>query len=326
MVSYINTLQNNSPSQIELRKKLAEQMLASASSQQVQSPLQAIGRFAREATAKRDLESAARDEQALQQARREQLLNAMTGGDPSKAASLEMLPTGSLEQLLMNRYKPSEPITLKQGETVYDPATGQPIYTAPMQQKPQAPVSVRPGQTLVDPMTGEPIYTAPAAEPKLPAGYRMSETGEAEPIPGTLQAVQMQEAQSKQQKGNMLKTEALRLVDELLADKDAIYSAAGPFDAMTPTFFSDAKDAEIKLDTLANILTAENLDMMKGILSDTDIKILRSIQAGGLRLDRGDKQLIAELERMQKALQNAQQTQSGQATQGGAMEDPLGIR
>lgn len=52
------------------------------------------------------------------------------------------------------------PIELSPGATLYDPLTGQPIFTAPSSSE-FKPISVAPGSTLYDPSTGEPIYTAP---------------------------------------------------------------------------------------------------------------------------------------------------------------------
>jgi hypothetical protein len=48
------------------------------------------------------------------------------------------------------------------GETLFDPRTGKPIYTA--DQKPQGPQTVSPGQVIVDPATGREIYSAPEKE------------------------------------------------------------------------------------------------------------------------------------------------------------------
>ena len=58
-------------------------------------------------------------------------------------------------------YKPEtlKPISVSPGETIYDPNTGEILYTIPG--KTERPITVSPGQTLFDPSTGEALFTAP---------------------------------------------------------------------------------------------------------------------------------------------------------------------
>lgn len=78
--------------------------------------------------------------------------------------------------------QPRQPITVAPGSTLVDPATGQPIYSAPDRtapDRPVSPVSLSPGQVLVDPSTGKPIYRNPAL-PKEPTGPNAGPPAESE--------------------------------------------------------------------------------------------------------------------------------------------------
>jgi hypothetical protein len=67
-----------------------------------------------------------------------------------------------------------------------------------------------------------------------------------------------------------------------------------------PNVSNSAVDAEADLTTLSNLLTTENLGLLKGVLSDTDMKVLASIGSG--ELAGSDKKALAALRRMRSAL------------------------
>ncbi len=104
-------------------------------------------------------------------------------------------------------------------------------------------------------------------------------------------------------KAGNVKQDVNRLVKELLEDKDAIRAAVGPFDqsVFSPTLIGPTLVAETKINQLKSILTAENMDIMTGVLSESDIKIIAAIAGGGLDVGGSDKAFIKELERMEKA-------------------------
>lgn len=81
-------------------------------------------------------------------------------------------------------------------------------------------------------------------------------------------------------KGELLKERAVTLIDSILKAKklgDVLGPIEGSFDIRL-----DADEAEIITDIqeLGDILTGENLDLMTGVLSESDIKIIRSIGGG----------------------------------------------
>ena len=108
------------------------------------------------------------------------------------------------------------------------------------------------------------------------------------------------EQQQQQAKANEVATKTRNLVDELLGDEDALRRVVGAVDEFIPTFRDSSRDAEAALDDLKNLLTVENLDLMSGVLSESDIKILKSVGASGL--SGSDDRVISTLKKMQKAL------------------------
>lgn len=65
-------------------------------------------------------------------------------------------------------------------------------------------------------------------------------------------------------------------------------------------FRNSTVDAKADLETLSNLLTTENLGLLKGVLSDTDMKVLASIGSG--ELQGSDKKTLGALRRMREAL------------------------
>lgn len=67
-----------------------------------------------------------------------------------------------------------------------------------------------------------------------------------------------------------------------------------------PNISNAAVDAEADLTTLENLLTTENLGLLKGVLSDTDMKVLASIGSGEIK--GSDKKALGAIRKMQEAL------------------------
>ncbi len=78
-------------------------------------------------------------------------------------------------------------------------------------------------------------------------------------------------------------------------------SAFGVIDARLPTFRQATRDAEILRDRVKAMLTMENMNKMKGVLSDSDMKIL---QQASTSLDgaMSDPAAVAELTRVQQIM------------------------
>lgn len=95
--------------------------------------------------------------------------------------------------------------------------------------------------------------------------------------------------------------ETKEIVDRLLtpAGREAVESAAGPIGSLVPTIRDATADAEIDIETIKSRLTKDNLGLLKGVISDSDIRFLGRIAAGGLDLSGSDEGVIRELSRIQ---------------------------
>lgn len=117
------------------------------------------------------------------------------------------------------------------------------------------------------------------------------------------------DSEEQKKKAQGLKADVSRLVNELLANEEGVREFVGPFDQLTGDFtfeIGSNKDgnsliARTKIKQLQNILTADNMDLMTGVLSESDIKILAGIAGGGLDVAGDEDAFIDELRRMQKA-------------------------
>ena len=116
-------------------------------------------------------------------------------------------------------------------------------------------------------------------------------------------------------KAQGLKSTTKRLIDELLEDKDAIRAVVGPADQLAFTVLPSSLRAETKINQISSILTADNLNLMTGVLSETDLKILAAVAGGGLNVGGDDEAFIKELERMSKSLGSEESIAAGVAAQ-----------
>lgn len=74
----------------------------------------------------------------------------------------------------------------------------------------------------------------------------------------------------------------------------------GGFDTLTPTFFGTSQDVLNTANRLKNLLTLENLDLMTGVLSESDIRILASAASG---LNVTEKGILGSMPGIKRELQ-----------------------
>ena len=91
-------------------------------------------------------------------------------------------------------------------------------------------------------------------------------------------------------------------IAERLFNSDGLDAAVGTVDVLFPTFGEDAIDFENDLEFLVSRLTKENLGIMKGVLSDNDIRMLRNIGAGELTLKGSEQRMRNGLMRVMNKL------------------------
>ncbi len=101
-------------------------------------------------------------------------------------------------------------------------------------------------------------------------------------------------------KAEILKDETFNIINRLLSNKEGVKAASGT-SAYLPSFTDKTLDAEADLETLRSMLTIENLGIMKGVLSETDMKVLQALSAGGLK--GSDEQVIKNLEALAPKIQ-----------------------
>tara|TARA_R110002072_G_scaffold295673_2_gene466774 strand:+ start:10833 stop:12275 length:1443 start_codon:yes stop_codon:yes gene_type:complete len=113
--------------------------------------------------------------------------------------------------------------------------------------------------------------------------------------------VRVEQRRLKKAKG--FQDRAVQLLDKILASNqvgDVTGSLEGGIDFK---FFSDA-EAELiaDIDEAQNILTADNMDLMTGVLSESDIKLLKNLSSGGLNRKRSQKRFRQDVQQMRNRL------------------------
>jgi hypothetical protein len=95
--------------------------------------------------------------------------------------------------------------------------------------------------------------------------------------------------------------EVIGLVDEVLNNPN-LSDMLGPIESRLPTLRESTADVEAKAATLKSLLTLENMGIMKGVLSDSDMKVIA--QASSSLNERGSvKAYKAELNKIKAKMQ-----------------------
>jgi hypothetical protein len=130
---------------------------------------------------------------------------------------------------------------------------------------------------------------------------------------GFKEAGKLREKQRQVKIGNDTKARGLEIITKLFDNDeldDVIGSIEGSDKSIIP--FVDKKSRSDKeaeaiadIEELESILTAGSLKLMSGVLSESDIGILKNIAAGGLNRMRGEKRFREDLARIQEKLKGA---------------------
>lgn len=109
--------------------------------------------------------------------------------------------------------------------------------------------------------------------------------------------------QRRLKKAKGFQERAVGLLDGILASDqlgDVVGSIEGSYDIRP---FSDA-EAELitDIEETQNILTADNMDLMTGVLSESDIKILKNLSSGALNRKRSEKRVRADITQLRDKL------------------------
>lgn len=204
-------------------------------------------------------------------------------------------------------------------------------------QAPEKPQNVKLGKDdrIVNPVTGEEVVGAsstvekPTTAPReiieaLPENIRpqaeaaYTAAGGGSSGLSAVNDVSERDAESRSeesanQKARGVQMRAIDLTTRILANpdtKDVVGSiggsALGTF--LNPSNYLDQGNANAiaDIEELADILTTENLDLMTGVLSESDIKLLRSVAGGGLDRKRGNQQFERDVNRVLETLITAE--------------------
>lgn len=204
--------------------------------------------------------------QAAQRGASQEELNAILGsGDFNSALGLA--------SPFLTPQEKKDYVTLSEGQTLYDPSTGQPIFTAPK--------------------TGGGI-SFESLNPLQQLQYQKLE----QEITGTTPEKQQQNQAQKLQAQQIVNN-----VNELLNDP-GLSSAVGarvPFGGIIPG--TDRANFQAKLDTFKSQLVLPELGQLKGSLSDKDITFLQSA-VGALNQNMSEKEFKSSLEKIRDRSQH----------------------
>lgn len=229
------------------------------------------------------------------------------------------------------------PVTVSEGQTLVDPRTGRPIYSAG-----QKPMAVSEGQVLFDPATGRPIFSAPktvSPDAQLSADTArrgqdfsmLRDAGEVtyqtDPATGQLVALPKQMGPGGQitprpvSAGTSSKDakEAIALADqaESILKGGATGSGLGSLVDSGAAFFgrsTDGAQAAAQLQAVAGMLVSK-MPKMTGPQSDSDVKLYKEM-AGAV----GDAS--KPIQTRLAALQTVREIQQRYAGQGGGSSTP----
>lgn len=142
---------------------------------------------------------------------------------------------------------------------------------------------------------------SPAERLQLEAAMAAAKTPES----GLKQAETIRSEQRRLKKAQGFQQRSVQLLTGILDNPqlpDVLGSLEGAIDFR---LFSDEEAGLITdIEEAGNILTAENLDLMTGVLSESDIKLLKSLSSGALNRKRTEKRFIADVTQLRDKLQS----------------------
>jgi hypothetical protein len=133
---------------------------------------------------------------------------------------------------------------------------------------------------------------------QLQASMDAAKTTEA----GLSEAKSVREAQRTAKKAQSFQRRGIQLLDGILANEqlgDVLGSIEGNIDFR----FTDSESELIDdIDEVGSILTADNLNLMSGVLSESDIAILRQLASGGLKRTRSEPRFRKDVQDLRDKL------------------------
>ena len=123
---------------------------------------------------------------------------------------------------------------------------------------------------------------------------------------GMKAAGKLREEQRRDKKGKVFQARAVELLTGIL-DNDELDDVLGSVEGATDFRFQDSEAELISdIEEAANILTADNLSLMSGVLSESDIKILQNLAGGALNRKRSSPRFIKDVTALRDKLASEQ--------------------
>lgn len=137
---------------------------------------------------------------------------------------------------------------------------------------------------------------------------------------GLKEAGKLREEQRRNKKGQAFQEKAIDLMGRILGNDeldDVLGSVEGAID-----FRLQDSEAELiaDIEEAANILTADNLSLMSGVLSESDIKILQNLAGGGLNRKRSPARFRNDVTQIMDKLSSQRVTTIDEQRGGGDIE------
>lgn len=110
-------------------------------------------------------------------------------------------------------------------------------------------------------------------------------------------ATAIRENQRTKKKAQVFQRRGVNLLKRIIGNPnlpDVVGSLEGDEDSWLHMWDDDETSLIADIEEVSNILTVENLDLLTGILSDSDLALLKSLGAGGLNRKRSDIAFLAD--------------------------------
>lgn len=139
---------------------------------------------------------------------------------------------------------------------------------------------------------------SPSERAQIDAAVQAGKTVDA----GLKQAEKIRTEQRRLKKAKGFQERAVSLLDKIISS-DQIADVTGSIEGAIDFRTSDA-EAELiaDIEEAQNILTAENMSLMTGVLSESDIKLLKNLSSGGLNRKRSETRFIKDATQLRDKL------------------------
>ncbi len=122
---------------------------------------------------------------------------------------------------------------------------------------------------------------------------------------GLKQADKIRTEQRRLKKAQGFQRRAIDLLTNIIGN-DQLGDIVGSIEGAIDFRFTDVESELIAdIDEAQNILTAENMDLMTGVLSESDIKLLKNLSSGALNRKRSEKRFRADAQSLLDKLSSA---------------------